>query len=176
MNISKKDRLIAGLLPALGLLFGHIFMWSNNAHMFTNKALLVSFLVIAGGALVLFLGACFILPRILRLLPEKAATCMFYLCIAGAFVFVTWVMIDYTHIPYKNKIYSPLLTLAVFAMLYFNKVKIMAVFMSLMLCFSSFNFVKNNFFTQEESIINVDIYNKLSYVKFKKKPNIYILA
>ena len=43
MQLFKDDKFLCSLLPSLGLLFGHMFMWSNNVHMFEKTALAISF-------------------------------------------------------------------------------------------------------------------------------------
>ncbi len=54
----------------LGWLFSHFFMWSNNAHMFTNMAFFYSSIVILVIAIVLyFLGVLWL--KLSDMMPEK---------------------------------------------------------------------------------------------------------
>ena len=53
---SKKqlDVAFASALPSLGLIFGHVFMWSNNLHMYDTPSILFSLMTIIVISLVLF--------------------------------------------------------------------------------------------------------------------------
>lgn len=171
MQLFKNDKFFCSLLPSLGLLFGHMFMWSNNVHMFEKTALAISFLIVVFISLLLFLVNYQLIPKILHKLVNKNFYNMtYYAIIACLFIFLTWSMINYIEILYKNKIWAPIFAFVIFIILSKKLCKIIIFFFALMLLFSTINLVKNSI----NDTVGRDVYINFPAIEFKKKPNIYI--
>ena len=172
MNM-PADRFSASILPSLGLMFGHLFMWSNNVHMFSGIALCVSAGMILALALLLFLCNYYLAYRVISCFPtERLKNILFSAYTALLFVFVTWCIIHYFPLYNKNHVYSPIIAVICFLAFYLLRTKIFCIFMCVMLLFSLFTFGKNilNDKFEEEISLKTDLVD----TKFVSKPNIYL--
>jgi len=172
MNM-PADRFSASILPSLGLMFGHLFMWSNNVHMFSGIALCVSAGIILALALLLFLCNYYLAYRVISCFPtERLKNILFSAYTALLFVFVTWCIIHYFPLYNKNHVYSPIIAVICFLAFYLLRTKIFCIFMCVMLLFSLFTFGKNilNDKFEEEISLKTDLVD----TKFVSKPNIYL--
>lgn len=159
---------LPSLLPSLGFLFSFIFMWSNNAHMFSPQSILVSLLVIVVCALIIFGVNYLIVPKIIQIfIRNKWHRFIFCAYISLAFTILFFCIVDY-EIYNQRRVYALIILLISFLILYIKKEKILFVFFTLMLCFSSITLIKNSF--DDDPIINKNYSN----IALKKKPNIYL--
>lgn len=157
------------LLPSLALLFSHIFMWSNNAHMFSNQSLAVSFLVIFAISVLIFGINYFFVPRILKMiLPDKWQKKVFYTYLSLLFIFFLAIIVDY-RIFNQRRLYAPIVLLLSFIFIYSGRSKILAVFLSIMICFSSVMLLKNTILEDK-----ISPSERIDDIVLKKKPNIYL--
>lgn len=160
---------LPSLLPSLALLFSHIFMWSNNAHMFSNQSLAVSFLIILVISVLVFGINYFLVPRILEIIfPKKWNKILFYTYIALLFIFFLACIVDF-QVFNQRRVYAPIILLVSFAFIYLERAKILVIFLSVMICFSSVTLLKNSILENE-----IILSKKVDDIILRKKPNIYL--
>ncbi len=163
----------------LGWLFSHLFMWSNNAHMFSTKALLTSLGFIIFVACMLWaMGAlCIKLShkmfskhqKILNIIQNILFATVFS-AIVGFFLFIPMLAPNPALLP------SIVLFFSICAILFFIKAKFLNTILLVLIVFSSVNTISGLIFSNasQEASTNKQAIAKLSEVKLKQKPNIYL--
>ncbi len=164
----------------LSLLFSLIFMWSNNAHMFPAIYFATSLATILLMTTFFFFIGNIIEKLITKTLPKKTN----YAAIIKAVIFslfsnVTVSIFLFSFIIDKNLLlyFFWISFNLTFAIIYFDKVKILNMFLLIML---SFSFIK---FAFNLTNVTIDTHNQTKafaqqssnfFIPLKQKPNIYL--
>lgn len=170
MSTAKKNQTMMMLLPSVGLLMGYLFALGNNAFSFEKSALFVSLSIAILAAAALFAINRIATKFLSKVLPNSIFPLLICLFFACQIVFCAWCLVWYGTIPYKLKLWAPVLTGIVFLFLYKKKSHIILVFFLVMIVFSTITFIKNSFFNPELTASNLTQSN----ISFNKKPNIYL--
>lgn len=168
--MTSNDKKTIIFLAPIGLLMGYMFAIGRNAFIFQETAVYISlFIVILFSALLLGMNVFFakIFSNIFQGKTFSILFCLFFAC---EIVFCTWCSIYYGEIPYKLKLWAPVLTVVVFFLLYTQKSRVLLVFLLIMTTFSTINFLRNNFSNPQIPSLNTPEGN----IHFHKKPNIFL--
>lgn len=177
--MNTSDIKYISLLAPLFYLYGTIFLWAKNIHMFTLEQIAYSSVCVFTVAIILYVAVYLLLKIINRKLAYskkvQAGVALYVAVLVGLignFCFLKVIFIPYHHIVMYG------IMIFIFLCIFYNLTPKMVLFFSVLLLFTIIQFSYNTYniyrLTQMTTRELAKANNDELYIKFKDKPNIYL--
>lgn len=170
-----KDKTWPNLLPGLSLPVGFIYFWSNNVTVFTGQSFLFSFILLVAISFALFCFCKFVVSWGVReFIQEKWQTVFFALIVAFLSAVCALWIVNY-NLWQQRRIWSLAFFIIAFFLIKFNRAKILAIFLVILICLSGCSFLyKFCYLHYQQSRILAAMKREEPQLHFVRKPNIYV--